>query len=186
MKKKLLVFGLIIVVLSILLFLITRKKESEKFYNQVILSNSNTINNNSLPKFLDTILSVGLDAAGLHDIYVVINPMSESAKSALPDYELRAHLREWQGTYYLFIGDIGRDYAIDIISHEIIHIHQYYSGDLNYTDGKVYWGGDEYDLNNTEYSKRPWEEDAFDREKPLSNAIKSILIPDMPLTSISR
>jgi hypothetical protein len=39
----------------------------------------------------------------------------------------------------------------------------------------VYWKGDEFDLNGTEYDKRPWEEDAFDREKPLSNAISNVL-----------
>ena len=183
MKKKFLVWGFIIVIISIILYFILRKKESSEFYNPVVLSGSNTINNTLLPKYIDTILSVGLDLSGLHGTHIVINPMSESAKNALPDYELKAHVRELYGTYYLFVGDIRRNEVIKVISHEIIHIHQYYSGDLYYNEGKVYWQGDEFDLNNLEYSKRPWEENAFDREKSLSNAIENILIPDRTLTN---
>jgi len=183
MREKTLIWISVFILLVIAIFVLFWKKDENEYFNQVILTSNNTINNNTLPKYIDTILSIGLDAAGLVDVVLVVNPMSESAKTSIPDYELRAHVREWDGIFYLFIGNIRRDEAIKVLSHEIIHIHQYYSGELSFIDGKVYWEGEEYDLTNTEYDKRPWEQNAFDREVPLSNAIESILTSRTILTS---
>lgn len=183
MRKNVLIWISVFVIFIAVIFLILKKKDENQYFEQVILTTNNTINNNSLPRYIDTILSVGLDVTGLVDITLVVNPMTESSKSSIPDYELRAHVREWDGVFYLFVGSINRNEAIKILSHELIHIHQYYSGELSFTDGKVYWEGDEYELNNTEYGKRPWEQNAFDREIPLSNAIESILRPRMIPTS---
>lgn len=177
-NKQKILFVIIAILFLVVLGLIYLKKdtESENYFNEIQLSENNLIVNNSLPTYLDTILSVGLDQAGLVGVKVVINPMSDNTENLIPDYELKAHVREWNGTFYLFTGNFSKLESIKILSHEIIHIHQYYSEELKYFEGKVYWRGDEYDLNNLDYDKRPWEEDAFDRDKPLSNAIRSILI----------
>ncbi len=175
MKKKILYIVIAIFILIGLFFLIKKGNSEEKYFLPVELSNSNTITNNILPKYLDTILSVGMDQLGLVGVNLVVSDMTESAQFALPNYELKAHIREWNGTFYLFVGDFKKEDAINIISHELIHVHQYYSEELKYSDGFVYWKGDEFDLSSTEYDRRPWEEDAFDREKPLSNAISNIL-----------
>jgi hypothetical protein len=175
MKKKVIYLLIAVLILFGLFFLLLKGKGEEKYFLPVELSNNNTITNNVLPKYLDTILSVGLDQLGLVGVNLVVNDMSESAQSLVPNYELKAHIREWNGTFYLFVGDFDKENAITILSHELIHIHQYYSEELKYSEGFVYWKGDEFDLNGTEYDKRPWEEDAFDREKPLSNAISNVL-----------
>lgn len=150
--------------------------QKEEYFNEVVLSENNLIINNVLPKYIDTILSVGLDHAGLVGVTIVVNEMSGVAENMIPDYELKAHVREWEGIFYLFIGSVNKQEAIRVLSHEIIHIHQYYSQELNYFDGKVYWKGDEYDLNDISYDQRPWEEDAFDRERSLSNDVGDVLI----------
>lgn len=174
-----------IILLLLLLFLalvfvgfyyINNNDGGDDYFNNITLSENNLIVNNAQPKYIDTILSVGLDQAGLAGVTVVVNEMSDGAENMIPDYELKAHIREWGGVFYLFIGSVSKSEAIKVLSHEIIHIHQYYSDELKYFDGKVYWKGDEYDLNDVNYDKRPWEEDAFDRERPLSNAVGAILL----------
>lgn len=174
-KIILLVSLLLLSILFVGFYYINYDKETEEFFNDITLSENNLIVNNVLPKYIDTILSVGLDQAGLVGVNLVINQMNDGVENVIPDYELKAHIREWNGTYYLFIGSISKSESIRVLSHEIIHIHQYYSEELKYFEGKVYWKGDEYDLSNVDYDKRPWEEDAFDRERSLSNAIETIL-----------
>jgi hypothetical protein len=176
MKKKILYILIGLMILVGLFFLILKTSSEEKYFLPVELSNNNVITNNILPKYLDTIISVGLDQLGLEGINIIVNDMSESAQLLVPNYELKAHIREWNGSFYLFVGNFDRDDAIKVISHELIHVQQYSSGDLSYLDGFVYWKGDEFNLNETDYDKRPWEDDAFDREKSLSNAISKILL----------
>ena len=174
-NEKVFIFVGLILIIATGFYFVTFDKEDD-YFNTIELSNNNLVVNNSLPKYIYTILSVGLDQAGLVGTTIVVNQMSSNAENLIPDYELKAHIREWGGTFYLFLGDFNRNESIKILSHEIIHIHQYYSEELKYFNGKVYWKGDEFDLNSLDYDKRPWEEDAFDREKPLSNAIQSILV----------
>ena len=180
LKKNKKIILLILLFLLALLFVgffyINNGQEGEDYFNNITLSENNIIVNNTKPKYIDTILSIGLDKAGLVGVTVVVNEMSDGAENMIPDYELKAHIREWEGVFYLFIGSVSKSEAIRVLSHEIIHIHQYYSDELKYFDGKVYWRGDEYDLNDVNYDKRPWEEDAFDRERSLSNAVGEVLL----------
>ena len=52
--------------------------------------------------------------------------------------------------------------APEILFHEMIHLWQYYRGDLEMIEmGKKYtWKGELYDCT-TEYNDRPWEKEAF-------------------------
>ena len=175
-KKTIILVSLLVLSLVFVgFYYINDQKESEDYFNMITLSDNNLIVNNVLPKYIDTILSVGLDQAGLVGVNVIVNQMGDGVENLIPDYELKAHIREWDGNFYLFIGSINKSESIKVLSHEIIHIHQYYSEELKYFEGKVYWKGDEYELDNVDYDKRPWEEDAFDRERSLSNAIESVL-----------
>lgn len=175
-KKIILFVSLILIAIGVVgFYYINENKDREDYFNNVVLSDNNLIVNNVLPKYIDTILSVGLDRAGLVGVNVIVNEMNDGVESIIPDYELKAHIREWNGNFYLFVGSVNKSESIKVLSHEIIHIHQYYSEELKYFEGKIYWKGDEYDLNNVDYDKRPWEEDAFDRETSLSNAIESVL-----------
>lgn len=176
-KKKiiLLVSLLLLALIFVGFYYINDDKDEEDYFNNITLSDNNLIVNNVLPKYIDTILSVGLDQAGLVGVNVIVNEMNDGVENVIPDYELKAHIREWNGIFYLFIGSVSKSESIKVLSHEIINIHQYYSEELKYFEGKIYWKGDEYDLNTIDYDKRPWEEDAFDREKLLSNAIESVL-----------
>jgi hypothetical protein len=177
MKRK----TLIILVLSVLLvglisfLLINTSVREEDYFNQVELSDNNFITNTEVNAFYDTIISVGLDEAGISGVNVVVSELSNGAKEKFDYGELKAHVRYFNGTYYLFLDKYGRRESIEIISHEIIHISQYNTGQLSYENGELYWDGEFYDLENLDYDNRPWERDAFIRETDLGIRVYSKL-----------
>lgn len=148
----------------------------EEPYKQVELPLNNSVVNNNMPTYYDTALSIALDQAGLTGITVVINPLSDQAKSQF-DGELKAHIRSFNGIYYLFIAELDREDAIEVLSHETIHLTQYQDGDISYDQntGIVYWKGEEFNLENVTYEKRPWEEDAFQKQGQLIAGVTNIL-----------
>ena len=141
MKRK----TLIILVLSVLLvglisfLLINTSFSEESYFNQVKLSDNNFITNTEVSTFYDTIISVGLDEVGVSGVNVVVSELSNGAKEKFDYGELKAHVRYFNGTYYLFLDKYDRRESIDIISHEIIHISQYNTGQLIYENGELYW-----------------------------------------------
>jgi hypothetical protein len=174
MKKNLIKIVLAVLVVSAIIFFVTKTKAEDRPFNLVELTSNNLITNNKLPEFYDTILSVGLDQAGIKDQHIIINHLSDGAKNQF-DGELRAHIRFYNGSFYLFIDELDRDLAIQVISHEIIHIKQYISGDLSYENSVLVWKGDVIDLTNVEYSRREWENEAFSLENQISTPVYQIL-----------
>lgn len=173
MKNKLLILVVgILIGLMILLSLNLSKKED--YFNQVELSNNNNIVNSLRTTYYDTILSVGLDQSNLNGITVVMSELSSVAKNQF-NGDLKAHIRFYDGIYYLFIDEYSRNESIDIISHEIIHIIQYNSNQLKYDNDIITWESQPFGLDDIEYDNRPWEKDAFQRGPFLSNKIQQIL-----------
>lgn len=166
---SLLVIGIIV---TAILSLVSDDKE--EYFKPVELSYDNAvINTLNRMHYYDTILSVGMDAAGLKGITVVIDDMSTAAQNQF-NGELKAHIRFFNGVYYLFVGSLDRGEAIQVIAHEIVHIQQYNSGELVYENGEVTWQGEVYTLE-TEYERRPWERDAYEKQSSLESTILSTL-----------
>lgn len=174
--KKYIVIISILVITSLLVFVLTNKTKGEEYFKSVTLSDDNLITNNLLPAFYDTILSVGLDQHGIKGTHVIISELTEAAKDNFTYGELKAHLRYYNGDFYLFIDKLNRRQSIDVICHEIIHIEQYLTGDFVFDGEKTFWFGQEYDYGDSEYDLRPWETDAFDREPILASKVYEILI----------
>ena len=73
---------------------------------------------------------------------------------------------------------MGRDEAIKVLSHEMIHLKQYYTKKLILEKDRVYWNGDvlyESEINNLRYEDRPWESEAFAGQRGLENKIREVL-----------
>jgi hypothetical protein len=173
MKKKILIIiGVILLIFLVVVFSLNLSAQEEGYFNKVDLLESygNTITNNQLPSYYDTILSVGLSSQGVMGAYVVINKLSDEAKEQF-NGELKAHVRFFDGVYYLYIDEMSRVEAIQVISHEIIHIYQYNSGQLFYENGEITWNYKKYNLSSVDYDNRPWEKDAFDKEDVLSKNV---------------
>jgi hypothetical protein len=174
MKNNILKIVAGIVLLIIVIFLIFKSNSEEKPFNKIQFTGNNQIFNEKLPTYYDTILNVAMSEVGLKGYYVVISDLSEEAKKQ-NDGELMAHVRYHENDFYIFIKDLSRTEAIVVISHEVIHMLQYSSGDLSYSDGKITWMGETMPLNSKDYSDRPWENDAFKREKQLAKSVESVL-----------
>lgn len=166
----------IVFLIILILFLLLKTRGEDKPFNKIDLSYNNTITNTINPSYYDTILIVGMDQVGISGYSVLVNKLSDNAKSQF-DGELKAHIRFINPHFYLFIDEMDRRDAIDVISHEIIHMQQYISGNLIYEEtGNVIWKNQIIELNSSEYDKRPWETDAFYRQRELSNSIERILL----------
>jgi predicted metallopeptidase len=145
--------------------------DSEEYFKPVELPTTNTVVNTlDHLHYYDTILAVGMDGAGLSGVTVVINDMTDAARNQFSG-ELKAHIRLFNGVYYLFVGALNRAEAIQVMSHEIVHIQQYNSGELVYENEEVKWQGEVYILDE-EYERRPWERDAFSKQ----NSVESIIL----------
>ena len=77
----------------------------------------------------------------------------------------------------MFIDNFGRKEAIEVIAHEIIHIQQYQTNELSYDheSGILEWQGKLFGTHQLEYSNRPWESDAFDKQGQLESKISDVL-----------
>jgi predicted metallopeptidase len=167
--KKIGISLLIIGLVTVAILAVTSNSE-EKYFNQIELPTTNSIVNSlDNTHYYDTILAVGMDGVGLNGVTVIINDMSDAAKKQF-DGELKAHIRLHNGIYYLFVGALSRSEAIEVISHEIIHILQYESGELVYENGEVVWQNEVYTLEE-EYERRPWEREAFSRQSVVESII---------------
>lgn len=182
MKKKIIISLIIIIIIGLISLLIIKLsvKQPEKYFGVIKLNDVNYVRNNTNKNYYDTIIKVGLDELKLGGISMLVSPLSESTKSALGDnYELKAHIRESGGGYVLFIDDVSRKESIEIISHELIHLNQYYDKELVYRNGIIFWENKVFVLNDIGYGERPWETDAFNKGFKLSNKIKSVLYPKL-------
>jgi uncharacterized protein YjaZ len=178
MKPSIKYFLIVIAIVLALIILFLSIPREEKPFNQVDLSiKTNTVLNSTGISYYDTILHVGLSEAGLENLILSVYPLSENAIQNFREQggDLAAHVREQDGYYYLFISPTSKSESITIIAHEIIHVLQYESDRLKFSDGLVTWEGETYLLNELKYDFRPWEAEAFNQERKLANQISSIL-----------
>ena len=175
--KEILIAALIVSVITLAsIFIINQANAEDKPYNQIELSTYNYVLNSIENKGYDTVTKVALDVAGISGVQVFIQELSESAKSQF-DGELKAHVRYFNGEFYIFLSNLDRKEAIDVISHEVVHIQQYLSGDFIYDQdsNETYWKGELFDASNIPYERRPWEDNAFDIQSSISDKVRSIL-----------
>lgn len=172
-SKKILIPIILIVVSALVLFAIFYKEEDVPF-DKVEFSSDNIIFNRDLPTYMDTIVLAGLDALQFKNKRVMIRPLGIKNSGDL-DYE--AYIVENYGNYFIFIKDLSRSKAIRVISHELIHLKQYEINQLEIKNGLVIWNDSEiYNSKDLpEYSKRPWEKEAFDKSPKLETKIEEIL-----------
>lgn len=171
--KLLISVGLVVLILaSVIIYNLQSSKEVS--FQSVELKEENSVINGVLPTFYDTILSVGLDLAGIKGVTVTIEELPDEAKKSF-NGELNAHVRYLDGSFYLFIDPLNKKKAITVISHEIIHMKQYLDGTFQYDNGKITWNGEAYLLEDINYDNRPWESQAFQMEGQLASQISEVV-----------
>jgi hypothetical protein len=173
-KNKLLILVGLLVLVSIIFLLFTSQQSEEPTFSSIPIEEKNSIINHSMPSYYDTILHVGLGLSGIEGVTITIEQLSENVKENF-DGELNAHIRYFEGKFYLFIDQLNRKNAITVISHEIIHIKQYLDGSFQYDNGNIIWNGGEYLLEDINYNDRPWEDQAFQMQGQLGSQISEIV-----------
>ena len=180
MKKILFVLSALLLLGALIWWLIQTPVKSP-YYKQVVLTENNDITNTTEWTYLDTVVSVGMAQLGMNGINILIQPMSERIKTRFQEsegVELEAYIAEWMDGYTICVnGDLGREHAIEVISHELIHLTQYSDKELILTEGTVVlWMGERYDILGIPYNDRPWERDAFANQNALAGSLRNQIL----------
>lgn len=178
-KKKVLLLILFLIILDIILYLITAPP---KYYNQIELSDVNFIKNETKMKYLDTVVLVGLDKENIKGVSVVVRELTDDIKNvfkAQNNLDLQATIIGNGTQFVMYVSDMGRTECILPVSHELIHLSQYYTGELKILPNKqIEWKGvvlDDSVFLSIPYDEREWEKVAFQMEYKLSDLIKEEL-----------
>ena len=151
----------------------------EQTFNRIDIETTNMIANRTDRDYLDSIVYVGLNELNLDSVAITIRQISPDVQAMFDsESQLKAHIIGKGNQYIIFVDEMGRDEAIKVLSHELIHLKQYYTKKLILEKDKVYWDGEEIyqrEINETEYQRRPWEAEAFAGQRGLENKIREIL-----------
>lgn len=178
-RKKVLLLILFLIILDIIIWILTAPPT---YYNDVVLSSDNHIKNETDMKYMDTVILVGLDKENIKGVSVIVRKLTNEIKEKFTlqnGLDLQATIIGNTTQYVLYVSDMGRRECIIPLSHELIHLKQYNSGQLKILDkNKIEWNG--VVLNDSifltiPYEQRQWEKTAFEMEVPLSKLIEKEL-----------
>ena len=175
MTKKNRNIGLLILFLLLALVAIIVFTYREKTFNVIELGKENAVLNRTDKPYLDTIVSVGLSELGIAGITVLIDPLEKELTTG--EFEIQAHIIGTQNQFIIFTNEFSREKALEVMSHELIHLQQYNTGRLVKTDGGVIWEGYYIQsIGEIPYMARPWELEAFVLGENLKRTLRVILI----------
>ena len=161
-------------VFALAIFLITKVNEDKPF-NKVTFTESNFVKNKTDMKYLDTLVLAGLHVLEIDKTSVLILPLDVEGSS---DLELKAHIRQVENGYIIFIKNVDRNYALEIISHELVHLQQYNTGKLyiNFITDELIFDKKVYPVSKLPaYDVRPWEMEAFDKQFEVRAGVIEVL-----------
>ena len=185
-----------VVILLLIIFLVVRYNKKQAFYekiqnalkfgiyreqtfNRIDIRTTNLIANRTDRNYLDSIVYVGLNEMNLDSVAITIRQISPEVQAMFDsNSQLKAHIIGKENQYIIFVDEMSRDEAIKVLSHELIHLKQYYTKKLILEKDKVIWDGREVyqnEINETKYEQRPWEAEAFAGQRGLENKIREIL-----------
>lgn len=158
MKNKNLFWIILTVVLAVLILILINTKE--KTFQRIPFSNENLVGNRASKEYLDTIVSVGLDLLEIEGVSVLIKDMTKSVE--IGDYEVEAYIIGNNKQYIIMMKDMSRDKAIEVISHELIHLQQIEKFKLiKYKDSLMWLNTIYKNPKDIPYGDREWEREAF-------------------------
>lgn len=181
--KKIIFILLLFLLVGVLIWWVAQTPAPKPVaFRPVVLSERNLIWTTTEWTYLDTIISVGMDELGLENTEVLTQKINERIKNKFEEsnrgIELKAYVAPWVRGYVISVaGDLGRNAAIDIISHELIHLVQYADSSLIVGEGtEVIWLGAKYDILHMSYDERPWERSAFRKHPELARKIRAKIL----------
>ena len=93
----------------------------------------------------------------------------------IPNADYEAYAQNKENQYVRWINEKSNYDYFKLLSHEIIHIKQYYHNELIIDGLYVIWMGEFFEYEELEYEDRPWENEAYNYSNELMSAIKKLL-----------
>lgn len=179
MNKKILI--VIVVFLLALLGLILFGPKVE-FKGDVSYERHSDVYNQTDKPYIDDILHVGLNYLNIKSVIVIVKEIDKNL-SIDGQYDAKASLRTNNYQYLISLHDMKKREAIMTLAHELIHLHQYYVNDLYVgvrgEEDIIFYKNQVFPvntLNQIPYMERPWEIDAFERQKELIEILEKELL----------
>lgn len=169
--KKYVIFVIILLFIAFILYQVLKP---EKYFNPVELPTGNYVMNRTPTNYHDTIVHWGLHFLGIEGVYVRLDRMANRHRDQ--EYEYVAHIISSGNQFLIYVNKMSRQQALRVLSHELIHLEQYYWEDLVIVNkDTVIYDGELYVVSDTPYDQRPWETDARQRERLLEKKIREVL-----------
>lgn len=167
------------IILALLFFIISTmhlSKDDLPEFKEVDYKINNFVDNRTKEPYYTDIINLGLNELNIKNSYIrIVN--SDSEEFIGDNWELKAKVNGKGYFYIITIYNLSKRESIEVLSHELIHIKQLYSGTLRIQDEKVFFKGRSWELNNIPpYSYRPWENEAYEVSLFLENHITNLLI----------
>jgi len=171
--------GIILLILLIIFGIYKLATTKEKTFRLVNIEKNNFIQNKTDKPYLDSIVHVGMNELGVSGTYIIIRPLTKEVKQQFSnELQFKAHIKGLGKQYVIWIDDMDRSETILVLSHELIHLRQYYNGKLVVSNDTIKWNNQIIpltELSTIEYNARPWEIEAFQEQKYLDIDIRKVL-----------
>lgn len=178
MKNKTLKWILIalgVILLGVIIWMVNTYREPS--FNEFEFEENNLVSNQSSMEYIDTVVHAGLKVIGIDSIVVIIKDLDPNFKpSTMEGYELKAHIMTDGNQYVIWMKNLTKYEAINVLSHELIHLKQYYTGKLKIEGKDVLWNGELYKDGTFVYEDSPWEKEAFGGQNEMDRNIREFLI----------
>ncbi len=162
--------------LIVLLILWSTFSSPLEFKKDLEVPEANIVLNYSTVEYADTLVQIGLEYLGISDVKItIVEARPHVINQINPGGITRAFVVQNPTDIISIYIDpsLSKERFIRIIAHELIHIQQIYEGRLKaLTPILSIWEGDTVDVRTWEYINRPWEREAFSRERELARYIK--------------
>jgi hypothetical protein len=147
---------------------------TDKPFKQLTFTDNNYVHNRTEVKYLDTLVLAGLHELDIKDESILILPLTKRISGNI---ELKAHIRQVKGGYIIWIDKFSRQTNFQVLAHELIHLQQYKSNKLVMLgDTALSYEGIIYNIDALpEYTDRPWEKEAFEKQDELMVKMLSVL-----------
>ena len=148
-------------------------------FTNIVPSNDvrHIIRNETDMQYLNEIVKEGLLELGIGNVRVDIRHMNKRTKwivESRTEQILDAYIKGNNSRYVIYIARFPKSKSTEIISHELIHLKQYYEKSLKITYDSVMYNGKLYrNPRYIDYRDRPWEQEAYLDGKKLKVLIKN-------------